>query len=163
MLRAGKPEMFSGTAFDDREPMFSPDGHWIAYASSESGTYQVYVRAFPDKGGRWQVSNSGGSYPVWSRSGHELFFRNPENRIMVAAYETKGDSFVAAKPRLWSEKQLADFGIVGTATYDLAPDGKRIAALMPADTVADQQAQTHVIFLENFFDEVRRRTATQAK
>jgi serine/threonine-protein kinase len=162
-LRAGKPEMFSGTGFDDRQPMFSPDERWIAYASSESGTYQVYVRAFPDKGGKWQVSNSGGSYPVWSRSGHELFFRNLENRIMVAAYEVKGESFTADKPRLWSEKQLADFGIVGTATYDLAPDGKRIAAIMPADTVADQQAQSHVIFLENFFDEVRRRTSTQAK
>jgi serine/threonine-protein kinase len=163
MPSAGKPEMFSGTAFDDREPMFSPDGRWIAYASSESGTYQVYVRAFPDKGGKWQVSNSGGSYPVWSRNRHELFFRNPENRIMVAAYEAKGDSFTADKPRLWSEKQLADFGIVGTGTYDLAPDGKRIVALMPSDAVADQKAQSHVIFLENFFDEVRRRTATPAK
>jgi hypothetical protein len=82
---------------------------------------------------------------------------------MVAAYEAKGDSFTADKPRLWSEKQLADIGIVGTATYDLAPDGKRIVTLMQADTVADQQAQSHVIFLENFFDKVRRRTATQAK
>jgi serine/threonine-protein kinase len=84
-LRAGKPEVFSQTPFDERHPMFSPDGRWIAYTSNESGTYQVYVRAFPDKGGKWQVSNSGGSFPIWSRSGRELFFRNPENRIMVAA------------------------------------------------------------------------------
>jgi hypothetical protein len=69
----------------------------------------------------------------------------------------KGDSFVAEKPRLWSEKRLAAFGVVGVGTYDLAPDGKRIAALMPAEAPEDQEAQNHVIFLQNFFDEVRRR------
>ena len=74
---------------------------------------------------------------------------------MVASYTVKGDSFVADKPRVWSEKRLADFGIVGTATYDVAPDGKRVAALMPVETPEAQQAQNHVIFLENFFDELR--------
>jgi hypothetical protein len=78
---------------------------------------------------------------------------------MVAAYAVKGDSFEADKPRMWTEKQLG-----GTlVNFDLAPDGKRIAALMPVDTAEGQKAQNHVIFLENFFDEVRRRTATQAK
>ena len=61
--------------------------------SDESGTYQIYVRAFPDKGGKWQISNSGGAYPMWSRNGHELFFEALDNRIMVAAYTVKGDSF----------------------------------------------------------------------
>ena len=77
----------------------------MAYSSDESGTYQVYVRAFPDKGGKWQISNSGGAYPMWSRNGHELFFETLDNHIMVAAYTVKGDSFVADKPRVWSEKQ----------------------------------------------------------
>ena len=57
-LRAGKPEVFLLTQFNARSPSFSPDGRWLAYASDESGAYQVYVRAFPDKGGKWQVSNS---------------------------------------------------------------------------------------------------------
>ncbi len=74
---------------------------------------------------------------------------------MVAAYSVKGDSFVADKPRLWSEKKLAIRGI--TPTYDVAPDGKRIAALMTAESQEDKKAQNHVIFLENFFDELRRR------
>ena len=74
-LRAGKPEPFLQTPFDERHPSFSPDGRWMAYDSNESGAYQVYVRAFPDKGGKWQISNSGGIYPVWSRNGRELFFR----------------------------------------------------------------------------------------
>jgi serine/threonine-protein kinase len=160
-LRAGKPEPFLQTPFDERHGAFSPDGRWMAYDSNESGVYQVYVRAFPDKGGKWQISNSGGLNPLFSRNGHELFFRNDANQIMMASYTIKGDSFVADKPRVWSEKRLADLGV--TPNYDLAPDGKRIVALMPAGTAEDQRAQNHVIFLENFFDEVRRRTATQAK
>jgi len=162
-LRAGKPESFLQTPADERNPTFSPDGRWLAYTSNESGTYQVYVRAFPDKGGKWQISNAGGAYPKWSSNSHELFFRADDNRIMVATYAAKADSFVPDKPRVWSDKQLANFGSVGIPTYDLAPDGKRIAALMPVETAEGQKAQSHVIFLENFFDEVQRRTATQSK
>jgi Tol biopolymer transport system component len=162
-LRAGKPEVFLQTQADERWPSFSPDGRWMAYASTESGTSQVYVRAFPDKGAKWQISNSGGKNPMWSRNGRELFFETLDNHIMVAAYAVKGDSFLADKPRMWSEKQLGgDIG-AGRLNVDLAPDGKRIAALMPVETAEGQKAQNHVIFLENFFDEVRRRTATQAK
>ncbi len=160
-LRAGKPEPYLQTPFDERHDSFSPDGRWLAYASNESGAYQVYVRAFPDKGGKWQISNGGGMYPIWSRNGHELFFRTEDNQIMVAAYTVKGDSFVADKPRVWSEKRIPSVRF--TANYDLAPDGKRVATLMPAGTPQDEKAQNHIIFLENFFDEVRRRTATQAK
>ena len=98
---------------------------------------------------------------MWSRTGSELFFETLDNHIMVAAYAEKGDSFVADKPRVWSEKQIG--GTIGSKNVDLAPDGKRIVALMPVETAEAQKAQNHVIFLENFFDEVRRRTATQAK
>jgi Tol biopolymer transport system component/predicted Ser/Thr protein kinase len=158
-LRAGKPEVFLQTQFSERNPSFSPDGRWLAYASDESGTYQVYVRAFPDKGGKWQISSNGGVYPVFSRNGRELFFRTEDNRIMVAAYTGKGDSFAVDKPRVWSEKRIADTGL-GGINYDVAPDGRRIAALMPADTPETQKAQNHVIFLENFFDELHRRAPT---
>jgi Tol biopolymer transport system component len=155
-LRAGKPEVFLQTPADERTPAFSPDGRWMAYVSDESGTYQVYVRAFPDKGGKWQISNSGGMYPMWSRTGHELFFEALDNHIMAAAYTEKGDSFVADKPRVWSEKRLALVGSIGAVkNVDLAPDGKRVVALMPVETAEAQKAQSHVIFLENFFDELR--------
>jgi serine/threonine protein kinase/Tol biopolymer transport system component len=155
-LRAGKPEVLLQTPATEACPSFSPDGRWLAYASDESGTLQVYVRTFPDKGGKWQISNNDGTYPMWSRNGHELFFETLDNHIMVAAYTVTGDSFVADKPRAWSEKQIG--GIVNTVkNVGLAPDGKRIVALMPAETAEGQKAQNHVIFLENFFDEVRRK------
>ena len=162
-LRGGKPEVFLQTArFDERTPTFSPDGRWLAYTSNESGTYQVYVRAFPDKGGQWQISTSGGTYPVWSRSGHELFFRSIDNRIMVVAYSVKGDSLVADQPRLWSDRELPNTGIIGGSNYDVAPDGKRVAVLMPVE-LPDAQAQHHVVFLGNFFDELRRSVPLDGK
>ena len=153
-MRAGKSEIFLQTPKDERSPAFSPDGRWLAYTSNESGKFEVTVRAFPEKGGKWQISDAGGMYPVWSGNRRELFFRGDDNRIMVAPYAAKADSFLPDKPRVWSDKRLANLGI--TTNYDLAPDGKRIAALMPAEPET-QQAQSHVTFLMNFADELQRK------
>jgi hypothetical protein len=75
---------------------------------------------------------------------------------MVAGYTVQGDSFViTGKPRLCAEKALAN---TGNARKNVdAPDGKRVVALMPAEGGEAQQPQHHVVFLENFFDELRRR------
>jgi serine/threonine-protein kinase len=155
---AGRPEVFLNSSADERYISFSPDGKWIAYASNESGMFQIYVRAFPDRGDRWLVGN--GTYPVWARNRGELFFRAEDDRIMVASYAVKGDTFIRDEPRVWSNRRLADFGIVGTRTFDLAPDGSRVVALLPAES--DQNAKArNPTFLLNFFDEVRRRTAKQ--
>jgi serine/threonine-protein kinase len=152
-LRAGKPEVFLQTPADERNPSFSPDGKWLAYAARESGSFQVFVRAFPDTGGKWQISSDGGNYPMWSRTGRELFFESLDNRIMVAGYTVQGDSFVRDRPRLWSEKALANT-VNFSKNVDLAADSKRVVAVLPA---AGGEAQHHVVFLENFFDELRRR------
>ena len=82
-----------------------------------------------------------------------------DNHIMVAAYAVKGDSFVADKPRVWSEKQVGG-AANAWRNVDIAPDGKRIVAIMPVETAEGQKAQSHAIFLENFFDELRRRVPT---
>ena len=160
-LRAGKPEVFLQTPADERYPTFSPDGRWIAYRSDESGTVQIYVRAFPDKGGKWQISNSGGRYPMWSRNGHELFFETLDNHIMVAAYAVKGDSFVADKPRVWSEKQIG--GTVG----DKERRSRARRQAHRRDNASRDSGSTKGAepsdLPQNFFDELRRRTATQAK
>jgi hypothetical protein len=68
---------------------------------------------------------------MWSRTGHDLLFETPANHIMAAAYTVKGDSFVPDKPRLWSDKQPGRV-VSGNTNADLASDGKRIVALMPA-------------------------------
>ena len=163
-LRAGKPEVFLQTRFSERHPMFSPDGRWIAYQSDESGRQQVYVQAFPDKHGKRQISGDRGTYPAWSPNGHELFFwrgnqgKEQGPQLMVTEYKVRGDSLIADQPRLWSEKRL--IGFTTTRTYDPAPDGKQVVALTPAD--APQELPGHVIFLLNFFDELRRRVPLSA-
>ena len=78
---------------------------------------------------------------------------------MVADYTVQGGSFTASKPRMWSEKRLANTGL--GVNFDLAPDGKRLLALMPAEGAEPRERQSHVTLMTNFFDEVRRRVATR--
>ena len=160
-LRAGEPQVFLKTAALLAFPAISPDGRWLAYADAEAGSYEVYVRAFPDNGTKVQISNAGGTMPVWSRNRRELFYRTEDQRIMVANYTVKGETFVADKPRVWFGKQLANIGL--SPNFDLVPDGKRFAVLMPAQSAEPRETQSHVTLALNFFDEVRRRTTTQAK
>jgi hypothetical protein len=67
-IQAGTPEPFLVTNSDERAPAFSPDAKWLAYTSNESGTNEVYVRAFPDNGSKWQISTGGGNYPRLTRT-----------------------------------------------------------------------------------------------
>jgi serine/threonine-protein kinase len=160
-LRAGKPEVLLQTAFDERFPTVSPDGRWMAYTSNESGTYELYVRAFAEAtsgGGKWQISSGGGAYPMWSRTGRQLFFENLDNRVMVAAYSVQGSSFVAEKPRLWSDRQLANL-VYSSKNLDLAPDGKRFAVILPVEETGSSQVRSRVTYIENFSDEVRRKAS----
>jgi serine/threonine-protein kinase len=159
---AGTPEAFLQTSFNERAPMLSPDGRWLAYSSNESGDYQVYVKAFADKGGKkQQISSKWGSYPAWSRTARELFFLSLKNQVMVASYKVDGDSFLPEKARVWSERGLAHFST--TRSYDLARDGRRIVALMPAEEAEAQKSPDKLIFLLNFFDELRRRVPSGGK
>jgi serine/threonine-protein kinase len=141
-------------------PMISPDGRWMVYQSNESGKPEVYVQAFPDKHGKRQISDDMGGYPKWSRNGHELFFWSygPHPHLMVAALEARGDSVLAGNPRVWSERVPVFFA--ATKFYDPAPDGKHVVALMSADT--PEEPHDRVIFLLNFFDELRRRVPLNA-
>ncbi|MGH9256478.1 MAG: protein kinase domain-containing protein, partial [Vicinamibacterales bacterium] len=79
-----KPISVVQSRFDEIEGQFSPDGRWIAYASNESGRYEVYVQTFPESGGKWQVSAAGGAHPRWRRDGQELYYVAPDNRLMAA-------------------------------------------------------------------------------
>jgi predicted Ser/Thr protein kinase/WD40 repeat protein len=153
--KPGKPELFLGTPADELGPMFSPDGRWIAYRSSESGPIEVYVRPFPaGRGGKWQISTGGGLYPIWSKNGRELFYETTDNRIMVVDYTVSGETFVPGKPRLWTDKQIF---FPGTSNLALAPDGKRFAVFPMPEASGPDKGPVHVTFLLNFLDELRRR------
>jgi predicted Ser/Thr protein kinase len=155
-LKAGKPEQFLQSQFADSNPAFSLDGRWLAYESNESGKTEVYVRPFPPpasgQGGKWLISNGGQGLPHWLRNGRDILYRAGDG-IMAVSYSVKGDSFVAEKPRVWLAK-------LGGTDWDLAPDGKRVAVIMPAAAPEAPKLDHEVTFLFNFFDELRRRVPT---
>jgi eukaryotic-like serine/threonine-protein kinase len=99
----------------------SPDGRWLAYSSNESGRFEVFVRPLEGRG-RWQVSADGGEYPVWARSGRELFYSTGTK--MMAVPVQIGDRFEAGLPRMLFEREQIPIGW-GAANYDVSPDGKR--------------------------------------
>ena len=154
--KPGKQELFLRTPFDEVEPAFSPDGRWIAYMSNESGRNEVYVRPFPVGSGKWQISTTGGFHPIWSRDGRELFYENPDKRIIVTTYTAKADSFAPDKPRPWSNTQILE-PAVEPWNLDLAPDGKRFAVFPRPEATGEQKGSVHVTVLLNFFDDLRRR------
>jgi serine/threonine-protein kinase len=149
--------LFVGTPVDEGVPQFSSDGRWLAYTSNESGIFEVYVRPFPGPGGRWQVSTGGGNFPLWSRDGRELLFQTLDQHVMAVSYTVthtaSGDSFAAGNPRVWTETRLRN---TGGRNYDLTPDGKRLAAFV-ADDANGEKLPTHLTFLLNFSDELRRK------
>jgi Tol biopolymer transport system component len=108
---------------------FSPEGRWIAYSSNESGRFEVYVRAFPGPGGEWQVSTSGGSFPVWRRDGKELFYLSLDNKITAVPVATDG-TFRAGSPVSLFSVNPKIFNTV----YDVSSDGSRfLVNSQPAD------------------------------
>jgi serine/threonine protein kinase len=156
--QAGRePELVREVTAGNPVPAVSPDGRWIAYAATDSGPYEVYVRAFPDNGRQWPVSAGGGNYPVWSRTRQELFYRTEDQFLMVTPYTVVGDDFIPDKPRRWSDTRLFDTGL--TQNFDLAPDGQRFAVLLAAEGPEHAAAGRQMILVLNFFDEVRRRVA----
>jgi serine/threonine-protein kinase len=129
------------TSFDEGQGQFSPDGRWIAYASNETGRYEVYVRPFPDPGGRWQVSTGGGIWPRWRRDGMELFYVAPDNQMMAAPIQVAADGRAlspGAPVALFPTRLTAGNGIGGgaKAQFAVAPDGRFLLNVAVDDAAA---------------------------
>ena len=154
--KPGEPKPFVNSTFVELAPAFSPDGRWVAYASTESGNYEVYVRPFPGPGGKWQISTGGGGIPVWSLNRNELFYATLDNKIMMLTYTASGDSFHADKPQPWSPGQFTDRGL--NFNFDLHPDGKRFAVLKGPGAEAPAVNKVNIVL--NWFEELKRRVPT---
>jgi len=154
-LHAGTPQPFLKTPFAERFAHISPDGQWVAYESDASGRSQIYVTAFRNPGRVWQVSTMGGVASAWSRTKQELYYVTEDGWLMVAGYRIDGENFNPEPPLRWSGVRLKSPWT--GPTFSLAPDGSRILAVLPAKGEEPRISRDHVIFLENFFDEMRRR------
>jgi len=148
-----EPEPFLQTPFNEGGAMFSPDGHWLAYTSSESGRVEIYVQPFPGPGGKWQISTAGGNEPLWARNGQELFYRNGEQ--MMAVDITTQPSFSAGTPYLLFEGQYYFQSGVAPANYDVTPDGQQFIMI---NTDVEEARQINVVL--NWFEELKRLVPT---
>jgi Tol biopolymer transport system component len=85
-----KPRPFLATPFDENYAAFSPDGHFVVYASDESGHSEIYVTSFPSGQGKWPISTGGGSFPIWRRDGKEITYLSPDGQLMSATISVTG-------------------------------------------------------------------------
>ncbi len=133
--------------FGTANPEVSPDGRWIAYASDETGDSEIYVIPTPSQpdSGKWLVSNAGGSNPLWSRDGTELYYINPSSQLVAVELEA-GDEFA------WNNQEplfsFAGFQFAGPGRmYDVMPNGEFVAIRI--------RSNAQFIMVDNWFAEVR--------
>jgi serine/threonine-protein kinase len=144
------------TQYNEVAARVSPDGHWIAYASDESGPWQVYVRPFPGLGSRISISVEGGEFPVWSRDGSRLYYV-ANGQVLMAAPITTSPAFVTG-PREKVYDGDVYFGIsAGHPNYDVAPNGRGFLFLKPAG------GEARLIVTANWKEDLRVRSAARPR
>ncbi len=152
-----RDEPFLQTPFREGAAQFSPDGRWLAYASDESGRFEIYVQPYPGPGGKWQISTEGGAEPLWNPNGRELFYRSG-NKMMAVEITTQ-PSFSAGKPKvLFAGQYQSSPSPVPNANYDVSPDGQRFLMLKPG---GQDQTATQINVVLNWFEELKQKVSNR--
>jgi hypothetical protein len=147
----GKPSPFLKTSFAERSPQFSPDGRWVAYASNQSGRFEIYVRPFAAPGGsaasgpapngagtQWQLSTAGGIAPRWRPDGKEVYYLGPDGQMMAAPIAVNGTAIVPGTPLALFQSRVFGGGTENNIgrQYDVAPDGRFLINTVLQDVAA---------------------------
>ncbi len=140
------PRLLLQTRFSETNAVFSPDGRWVAYQSNESGRFETYICAFPACDRKTQISEAGGMWAIWSRTGGDLYFRSLDGKLMAAAIRTNDDVRTEKPRELFSAAPYEDM-------MSLSADGKRFLAMQLSAT--GSATQIHVVL--NFLDDLRQR------
>jgi serine/threonine-protein kinase len=147
-VTGGTPVPVAASAFTELNPALSPDGRWLAYTSDESGINEVYVRSFPDaNGGRWQVSNGGGSEPRWSRTGRELFYLDVDLHLNVVQVQPTASFAAGGRASLFD---ASNFVIAGFhQSYEVSPDGRAFYFISPRRAATTGAPQ--IVWIDHWF------------
>jgi Tol biopolymer transport system component len=144
-----KPGAFLQTPYPEGRPRISPDGRWVAYASSESGRSEIYVTTFPNPIGKWQISTTGGDFPRWRRDGREIFYVSTDNMLIAAGVRLATDAVdVGGVQRLFEIRPRqtgARAGQVGYG-YDVSADGQRFLV----NTLVEETSTQPITILVNW-------------
>jgi hypothetical protein len=121
---SAKPQPYLRTPFNESWGGFSPEPspHWVAYQSDETGRSEIYIRSFPEPGGKIQISTNGGQYPQWGAGGRELFYLSPDNKLMVVSLTIRAHSVEPSASRELFPLPSAD---LGWSPYNATADGQR--------------------------------------
>ena len=147
--------LFTGPGVE-RNPAVAPNGRFLAYNADDSGRHEVYVRPFPNVGARrWQISTDGGAFPVWTRGGREIIYKDGQGRIMAAAVRTDGaDGLTVSK--LEPLFAFGDRTMTGLdRDFDVTSDGERFLFLASAGA-ASHEAAVELVLLQNWREELIR-------
>ncbi len=125
----------------------SPDAHWVAYVSDESGQMEVYLTSFPEGRGKWKVSSGGGSYPAWTGDGKELFYVSLAEDFFVCPLARKGSEIEVAAPQHLFHAPLPGVGI----PFDISSDGRRLLV-----NRSEEEAQTPLQLVTNWPAELKK-------
>jgi eukaryotic-like serine/threonine-protein kinase len=127
-----------------RNAQISSDGRWIAYASNETGSMEIYVSPFPSANGKWQVSSTGGQEPRWRQDGKELFYVSADGKMMAVAVKT-GASFEAGSPAaLFQTHRRQPVSSQDVFSYDVSGDGQRFLIITKMDEANAAPLSVHL-------------------
>jgi eukaryotic-like serine/threonine-protein kinase len=141
-LRDRRSQPFLTTPHQEAAARVSPDGRWVAYASSESGQYQVYVRGFGPQAhaGKWQVSANGGQTPSWSSDGTEIYYVGVDHQLYGVSVRERDGALAVGVPLIVLPVSIRQFAGLSRAQYATA-DGRRFVA----NTVAEERGTPAVV------------------
>src|SRR5262249_15416912 len=131
-----KPQPYLAASINEREGRISPDGHWVAYTSDESGRNEVFVQSFPTPGSKKRISTNGGTTPMWRRDGRELYFVTEDGTLMATSVTPGPSSLENGTPtRLLQAKNAFAYSGTNSArpTYAPSADGQRFLVLIPVE------------------------------
>jgi Tol biopolymer transport system component len=124
-VAGGEPTRFLTSNGSEMNGQISPDGKWVAYASDESGAWEIYVTSFPGAAGKWQVSRGGGTEPRWRGDGKEIFYIAPNGMLMAVPVDAQNNFATGTPAPLFQVHGRAPISSTDVFTYDVAKDGKR--------------------------------------
>ena len=155
--RPSDPNMLlTGEDFSYSYAAVSPNGRWLAYQSDMSTRPEVYVERYPELGERQQISTGGGTRPLWSRDGRELFF-STNNRQMLVVPVQSGTTLVIGRPQVLFEFPMFSTG--GSQPYDIAPDGQFLF-IQSSQANGGVATERNLILFQNWFEELKRLVPT---
>jgi len=141
---------FVQTPFRETLPRFSPDGRFVAYVSNKSGRNEIYVRTFPNRDDDRQISASGGTRPLWSRDGKELFYVQGDT-LMTTSVSTEPAFTTGTTTPIFQHESLGS----GGAGYDVSADGRRFVVAETVESKEQEPPRIHII--QNWYEEFRDR------